>query len=264
MPPVELTHGNFSWIDLVTTDTASSRVFYEGLFGWGGSSGPSPTGAGYHMFEKNGVPVAGMIAIPPGADFPPSWVSYILVDDLDSVAANAHGLGGAVLAEPRAVGPAGRMAMIQDLTGAAVGLWEAGEFTGAGLFNEPGALAWNELVTRDVPAAMEFYGELLGWGWEPMKMPDGSEYHICRVKDRPSGGLMAMTAAYPPETPPHWATYFQVARVAESHPRALELGARELVPPEMTGMGPISVIQDPAGAVLSLFQVAPGTREAGA
>lgn len=62
---------------------------------------------------------------------------------------------------------AGRMAFLVDPTGGFIGLWQAGRHHGAELVNEPGALVWNELRTRDVEAAAAFYGEVLGWTTQP-------------------------------------------------------------------------------------------------
>jgi uncharacterized protein len=51
---------------------------------------------------------------------------------------------GAPLANP------GRGALLSDPQGAAVGLWQAGQHFGAGLVNDPGAMAWNHLVTSEL------------------------------------------------------------------------------------------------------------------
>lgn len=254
MPAVDLQHGHFSWVDLITTDLEAGTAFYRDLLGW--TPEPSPMSHGsYVMFRKNGAEVAGAIAMPPGSEqeFPPCWVSYILVDDLDRALEAVPGLGGAVLTT-RDIEGAGRMGMIQDPTGGAVGLWEDVGFRGARLFNEPSALSWNELVTRDVEAALEFYGALLGWGWQDMPMPDGSVYKVALVGDRPNGGIMEMTPAWPDHVPAHWAVYFQVEDVDAAMARALELGGQHLHEAEETPVGRIGVAADGQGAPFSFFR----------
>jgi len=72
-----------------------------------------------------------------------------------------------VFIAPMDVLDAGRMAFLVDPTGGFIGLWQAGRHHGAELVNEPGALVWNELRTRDVEAAAAFYGEVLGWTTQP-------------------------------------------------------------------------------------------------
>ena len=36
---------------------------------------------------------------------------------------------------------------------------------GRRVVNEPGALCWNDLMTRDVAKAVAFYGDTFGWEW---------------------------------------------------------------------------------------------------
>lgn len=257
MPPVDLRPGHFSWVDLITTDLDAGAAFYADLLGL--DAEPSPMSHGtYVMLKKDGREVAGAIAIPPGSagEFPPAWVSYVLVEDVDQATARCTELGGTTLTT-REIEGAGRMAMIQDPSGGAVGLWEAGAFTGAGLFNEPGTLTWNELVTRDMDACRAFYGELLGWQWEEMTMHDGSHYSVCTVGERANGGAMEMTAAWPEHTPSHWAVYFAAGDVDASAGRVGELGGQVLKGPwDVPEVGRLAVCQDPQGAVFTLFRQA--------
>lgn len=252
MPAAKLRHGNFSWVDLITPDTAAALAFYRPLFGWDFHTDMSPQG-GYYMFQKDGRDVAGMTALPPGSDFHPCWTSYILVDDLDAVVARCGELGGIARMDPVEVGEAGRMCLIQDPAGGAVGLWEAGTFTGAAVLNEHGALAWNELVTRDVERARAFYGSLLGWEWSETRLPDGGTYHVCMVDGRPAGGMMRMTDQWPPGMTSYWEVYFAVDDVEAAHGLALEMGAGAFVPPTEISVGRFSVLRDPQGAAFTLF-----------
>ena len=94
---------------------------------------------------------------------PPVWVSYVKIDDIDGAAARAAEAGGAVFMPPMDVLDSGRMTLIQDPTGAAFGVWSPRAFEGAALVNRPNTLAWNELQTRDLPAARAFYEHVFGW-----------------------------------------------------------------------------------------------------
>ncbi len=58
----------------------------------------------------------------------------------------------------------GRAALFADPGGAAIGAWEKINFAGAGIVNEPGALTWNELITRDVEGSKAFYRAAFGLG----------------------------------------------------------------------------------------------------
>ena len=39
-----------------------------------------------------------------------------------------------------------------------------------------GTFFWNELMTRDVERAKRYYGDTIGWSFEPMQMTDGRTY----------------------------------------------------------------------------------------
>ena len=84
---------------------------------------------------------------------PPAWTTYISVEDADASIAKVKAAGGMVFVEPMDVLDVGRMAVFADPTGAAAAVWQPRRHIGAGLVNEPGALAWNELSTRDTDAA---------------------------------------------------------------------------------------------------------------
>jgi predicted enzyme related to lactoylglutathione lyase len=259
MPAVELSHGHFCWVDLITNDPEAATAFYGALLGWEAFQDETDYGA-YTLFRKSDADAAGMVRMGPDMEsqgMPAMWNSYIQVEDVEAMAERCTALGGTVLMPPQKVAETGSMCLIQDPSGGTVGLWQPGEFCGAGVFNEEGALVWNELVTKDLDAAKTFYGEFAGWGWQEMPMPDGSTYHVCMVGDRPNGGLMAMTDDWPEGVPSHWAVYFQVDDVDAFHAKAVELGATAHVPPTDIGVGRFSVVQDPQGAVFSLFKPNP-------
>ena len=95
MPRIDLQPGHFSWVDLVTTDLEAGARFYAELLEL--DAEPSAMSHGtYVMLKKDGHEVAGAIGMPPGSEgeFPPSWVSYILVEDLDATMERCARLGG--------------------------------------------------------------------------------------------------------------------------------------------------------------------------
>lgn len=259
MPKVELEHGMFGWCDLATHDVDTAAAFYGDLFGWRRHPVTHEDQVVYHMFSLDGSTVAGLVDNKGwGADGqgpPPMWISYLIVDDVDAAAGRVEGLGGAVIRPPMDVMESGRMAFVQDPTGAMVGLWEPGDHLGADIFNEPGALVWNELVTRDVEGARDFYGALLGWGWEVADMEATGPYHMGLVAGRPTGGIMQM----PPDmegVPANWGVYFQVDDVAASLDRIRELGGTVVWGPESVDIGEFAVVADPTGGHFSVFRPA--------
>src|SRR5690242_773936 len=135
--------GTPSWVDLGTPDIDASLKFYGELFGWEAEESQEDTG-GYRLFTKNGRPVAGVMPLQ-SDEQPPAWSTYVAVEDADATIGKAKEAGGDVMVEPMDVMELGRMAFVTDDQGAAIGVWQAKEFPGAGLVNEAGAFCWNEL-----------------------------------------------------------------------------------------------------------------------
>lgn len=111
-------HGAFSWCELITSDVAGAKVFYENLFGWQMEDLPMD-GMTYTMIKAGGREVGGMMTVPPdGPKMPPVWGSYVTVDDVDAVAGKVADLGGTILVEPRDIPGVGRFCVLQDPQGA--------------------------------------------------------------------------------------------------------------------------------------------------
>ena len=249
-------HGTFSWVDLVAHDLGAATEFYGNLFGWRAAPADTDGGPPYTMFRLRDVPVAGggqMSDEMKSQGIPPMWNSYINVDDIQAVADQASELGATITVPPMKVMDAGWLAFIKDPTGGHVGFWQDGEHCGAGLVNEPGAFCWNELATRDIDAASEFYGQLLGWTYKPMENTP-SRYLIIENDGRGNGGLLQMNEEWG-DLPPHWMVYFSVADTEASAARVKELGGAVNVPPFDTSVGKISVVADPQGGHFSLIQL---------
>ena len=73
-------NGTPSWVDLGSPEIDASVAFYGGLFGWTTTEpGPVEETGGYRMFLKDGKLVAGIGPNQEGQ--PPSWTTYLAVDD---------------------------------------------------------------------------------------------------------------------------------------------------------------------------------------
>lgn len=241
--------GTFCWTDLTTPDPEGAKTFYGGLFGWGSDDVETPGGT-YSLQTLGGKVAAAITGQPPQQQgVPPLWNSYVRVQSADATVARAKELGVEPHADAFDVGPAGRMAVLQDPAGAYFLAWEPNERHGADLVNGPGLLSWNELHTPDVDAAASFYGDLLGWSISTMG--EGAQrYDMIEVAGQPNGGI---SGHLDEGVPPHWLVYFgsddNVAAVA----RAEELGGTTLMGDTDIGMGRIAVLQDPQGGVFALF-----------
>lgn len=240
-------HGVPSWVDMGVADPQAALKFYRDLFGWEGQDMGEESGH-YTIVSMNGKQVA---AISPAQDpGPPRWTTYINVDDVDDVTKRVEGAGGTVLVPPMDVMAAGRMAVYQDTTGAFISAWQPGEHLGAQLVNERGALAWNELNTKDLDASKSFYGEVFGWTFG-----GSDEYAEVQVGGRTVAGVMPRPEAMPAEVPDHWLVYFGTSDLDADLKRATDLGASVLAGPmEVPETGRFVVLMDPFGAAVALFQ----------
>ena len=171
--------GTFCWPELATTDVAAAVAFYSAIFGWDGDDQPTPAGEPYTMLKLADREVGALHPMQPGprtAGVPPHWMSYVAVVNADDAARTAVGLGGTVIAPPFDVMDAGRMAVLQDPTGAVFSVWQARSHPGAGRINEVGALCWTELYTPDTEKAGVFYAALFNWHPKPWDGP--TEYTV--------------------------------------------------------------------------------------
>ena len=248
-------HGTPSWLDLSTTDTEAAQAFYGALFGWDFDAQPTAQGGTYITATKNSKSAAGMMEqMPAQAEqgMPPMWMSYITVDDLEKTVGEVDGAGGQVLMPAMDVMDSGKMAVIGDPTGSAVGLWEPKSHIGAEVVNEHGALIWNELMSSDVAAAMGFYSQLFDWSVTEQEMAVGP-YTLFNVGEDTVGGAMAPPM---PGIPNHWGVYFGVDDIEASVATATENGGTVLNGPMDIGIGQIAAMQDPQGASFHLMQPA--------
>ena len=121
--------GEFSWNELITTDTAASGAFYSQLFGWEVAlfvrSEPSAELPPYFLFKSatNPMGVGGMmLAMHPA--IPAHWLPYVVVDDADVSLAKALELGAKVCVPVMVIPQVGRIACITDPLGALIGFHE--------------------------------------------------------------------------------------------------------------------------------------------
>jgi uncharacterized protein len=246
------TPGAFSWTDLTTNDQDAAKSFYGELFGWEGVDNPVGDGVVYTMEMLDGKPVAAISPQPEQqreAGVPPMWNSYITVDSADEALARAKELGATVHADAFDVMDAGRMGVVQDPQGAFFLVWEPKSHIGASLVNAPGALSWNELATPDMDASAKFYSELFGWTLDPMEgMP--MPYVVIKNSDGASNGAIRPMS---PHEPPYWLVYFGSDDVDGSAAKVKQLGGGALAEPMDIGVGKISIVRDPQGAVFALY-----------
>jgi predicted enzyme related to lactoylglutathione lyase len=240
----------------MVTDPGAAREFYSALFGWDIQDGP-PEAGGYLMCMMKGQPVAAISPKPAGNPFPNVWSTYLASDDVDTTMARATEAGSQVMMEPSDVMTAGRLAFAIDPAGAPYGVWQAGTHLGVGLYNEPGTLVWNELMTRDYEGAKAFYGKVFGFTFDEMN-EDFSYSTARRASDgEVVAGLGELGADVPAEVPASWVTYFFVESTDASAARAVELGATIAREPFDTPFGRMAPMIGTQGEAFSLIEAPP-------
>lgn len=244
--------GTPAWADLATTDPHGARDFYGELFGWEFDVGPEESGR-YTMCRLGGHNVAGMVG-KPVENMPTAWTTYIATHDADVVAQRIGDHGGNVFMGPMDVLDQGRLVVATDPTGAVFGLWQAGEHVGATLVNVPGTVIWNELITRDLDAAQEFYSAVFGYEWAEEDTGEGGpRYRTFALEGRTVGGAMQLPGHEPPGVPSHWGVYFGVADTDAAVATVERLGGGVQLPPTESPYGRLAWVRDPQGGVFSVI-----------
>ncbi len=248
--------GAFCWTDLSTTDAEGAKAFYTALFGWEAIDAPAGPDMVYTMLNLNGKPVAALYQMGPeqqSQGMPPFWNSYVSVANAAEMAEKAKSLGGTVLQDAFDVMDAGRMAMIQDPTGAVLALWEPKTHFGSHLANVPGSFSWNELATNDTVRASAFYTGLFGWTAQVQEEP--FSYTTFSNGKRMNAGMLQMTEDWG-DVLPHWMVYFAVEDCDASAEKVKQLGGQLRVPPtDIPPVGRFAVVQDPQGGAFTIIKL---------
>lgn len=108
-----------------------------------------------------------------------------------------------------------------------------------------------ELNTTDLGKAKTFYEQLFDWKLQDMPMPEGT-YTMIGVGEGTGGGMMAQLI---PGAGSAWLSYVLVDDIKAATQKAKSLGATVMKDvTEVMDMGWLSIIVDPTGAMLGLWQ----------
>jgi predicted enzyme related to lactoylglutathione lyase len=115
-----------------------------------------------------------------------------------------------------------------------------------------GVPCWLDLASPDVERAAAFYAALFGWSYD-VSGPEYGHYHMALKDGRAVAGLGQMPEGT--DTPSMWAVYVRADDTAAMSEHAVRLGGTIVEGPmEVPGQGLLAVVQDPAGAILGLWQ----------
>jgi predicted enzyme related to lactoylglutathione lyase len=260
-------HGVPCWVDTWQPDAEAAVGFYARLFGWDPEDTMPADVAGQHfMCRLRGRDVAAIASRPQGAPPVSAWNTYVWVDDAAETASSAGAAGGSVLVEPFESLDGGRIAIIADPAGAAIGIWQPGAHRGAQLVNEPGAWSMSALSTPDPDGSKRFYGTVFGWETETFDLGD-AQMTMLKLPGYVGGEpqqpvardviatMMPLDGDHA-DVPPHWSVDFWIRNVDEAASKATELGGEVIGGPyDIPNVGlRQAVIADPQGATFSLTQ----------
>lgn len=248
--------GRFVWYEHMTRDVPAAIAFYGDVVGWR----TEPFGEASHeylMWAASQGPLGGVMKLPEELErmgVPPHWTAYVQVEDVDATAARARSLGGKVLHEATDIPTVGRFAVIADPQGAAIALFRPGDPMTLHDPSKDGEFCWNELLTTDSAAALEFHSALFGWRLlEAMDMGPMGTYRVFGVGEQRLGGMMTKPKDAP--MPPMWLYYASTRDLDGAIGRAVKRGGKVLNGPmEVPGGGRIAQLMDPQGGVFALHQ----------
>lgn len=124
--------GSIWWTELQSRDPEKARAFYKKVIGWkpfvaamGDMQRKAKAGEpSYTIFNVGDQAACGAFKLdgPDMQGVPPHWFTYIAVDNVDAACRKVDKAGGKVMRPPFDIPGVGRIAIIQDLEGAMVGL----------------------------------------------------------------------------------------------------------------------------------------------
>jgi uncharacterized protein len=260
-----------NWVELTTPDLRSAQGFYGALFGWTFiDAGPAPEGGPYLLAQLDGGAVGALVQGEPAR-----WNTYVLVDSIEETAERVRTAGGRVLGQPGNV-EQGRVLTFSDPEGAELRAWEPRGRRGADVVNAPGSVNFNDLHTRDIGAAAEFYAAVFGWRvldlgggmrmWALGAYGDHLERRNPGTRESyaamggPQGFedvVASIASADGDDGPAHWGVTFAVDDADGCAARTPELGGRVLAGPFDATWARVTVLQDPHGVSFVASQYVP-------
>jgi predicted enzyme related to lactoylglutathione lyase len=239
--------GKPCWFELTVADIEKGKSFYRALLGWEFGNSAAP----YQQARLHGKVVAALIAGRPEGQA--SWIVYLASDDVAAAARAVAAAGGTVVLAPEEA-PGGKRAIVEDPTGGRFGLWQGVSLPGSETFDEPGAVCWAEVSSRNPSTAAELFKSV--FGFEAKKPFAGYNYVQLSIDSKSAAGILGMTHEKRPNRGyGAWLVYFQVAQADRAVTIALEHGGKVIEPAEDTPpFGRLAIIADPFGARMALIQ----------
>lgn len=256
-PTDERHSGKVVWHDLLTNTPEASRRFYGELFGWkfeeprvfiGVGSGDS-----YMLIRHNGELIGGMVdtnALGRTENIS-QWVTTISVPDIDAAVGRVARAGGQVINAPESIGERGRMAVVEDATGALFAMIQTKDGDPADAEPMQNGWLWDELWTSDVERATGFYQAVLGFQHTDHAIEDADrDYRVLKFAGKPRAGVLKNP--FDAERPV-WVNYIRVEDPSAVTAKVEGLGGRVIIEAQARPVGgEVAFIAGPSGAGVAL------------
>lgn len=255
--------GSFIWYELTTGDSDAAAAFYGSVIGWTvGANAMPQAGMDYRMIERSdGGYAGGLFAmtdemVAQGAK--PAWTGYIQVPDVDAKVAEIEAEGGKTYLPATTMEGVGRFAMVGDPQGSVFYLMKPqppadNPDASSDVFSvdRPQTVRWNELITPDDDAAVDFYTRHFGWKQEgAMPMGEMGDYRFLQLGETMIGAVMSLPDSMPF---PGWTYYFGVEDIDRAVAAVTSGGGKIISEPQQIPGGEFAANGlDPQGAHFGL------------
>lgn len=256
-PTGERHDGKIVWRDLLTNTPDETRRFYGELFGWEFEKPGIDIGIGgagtYTLIRHKGRLIGGIVdTVALGkSDNISQWVTTMAVTDIEAAVDRVVSAGGIVMSPPESIGSRGRMALVEDPTGALFAMLQTSEGDPPDHEPDHNGWLWDELWTNDVGKATDFYREVVGFQHTDHDIDDSdNDYRVLKMNDTPRAGVLPNP--FEGERPV-WVNYLRVEDPSAITARVESLGGKILVESQERPIGgEVAFIAGPSGAGVAL------------
>lgn len=225
--------------------------FYGSVVGWKARDSGMGGGMDYRLLSAGGTDVGGLMKLPADAavnGMRPTWLGYVGVDDVDATVKKIEQAGGAVHMPPTDIPGVGRFAMVADPQGVTFYVMRGTVDGTSEAFSTKtaGHCSWNELVTSDQAAALDFYVTQFGWEHgDSMPMGKAGDYRFLEHGGEMIGAVMNRMDA---DQPTRWNFYYRVPSITAAVEAIKARGGTiEFGPEEVPGGDHVINATDPQG-----------------
>jgi len=120
-----------------------------------------------------------------------------------------------------------------------------------------GSVTWTDLTVENAERIRDFYSAVVGWTASGVDMGGYDDFNMNDPETGTPVAGVCHARGGNADLPPVWLIYVNVEDIEKSIAKCVELGGQVISGPKgMGGQGRYTVIRDPAGAALALFEPA--------